>query len=67
MTTTNIEIEAALRLLGRAKENVSTAAKILTMHGESDEASMRTIAVLDAIDTARREIELRERATGSGQ
>ncbi len=65
MTTSSLQAESALSLLGRAKADVTTAAKILTMHGETDEASMRTMAVLDALDSARREIELREQARGA--
>lgn len=65
MTSIALQTESALSLLEAAKRHVSTAAKILTMHGETDEASMKTIAVLDAIDRARSEIELRNRASES--
>jgi hypothetical protein len=59
MATTD---RVALANLATAKRLVADAAKILTAQGETDEASMKTIAVIDAIDRARREVELRQRA-----
>jgi len=53
----------ALSLLDSAKRDVATAAKCLTRAGETDEAAMSTLAVLDKIDAARQQIELRAKAS----
>lgn len=64
MTTEQLQTESALSLLVKAKEHVKTAANILTMHGVADQASMTILAVLDAIDRAHVEVQLRGNANG---
>ena len=50
---------AALLYLSSAKSDVKMAASYLAGNGETDEAAMKTLAVIDAIDCAKQEIELR--------
>lgn len=57
--------QRALSYLDSAKYHATAAAKILTARGETDEAAMKTVAVLDAIDAARTEIEVRAKANGA--
>ena len=51
--------EWILHLLFEAKVNARRAAEALTENGATDEASMKTLAIMDAIDRAVEEIKLK--------
>ncbi len=59
-----INLNDAIERLADAKRSAKIAAQALTAQGESDEAAMKALAAMDALDVAINEIKLRIRAIG---